>query len=69
MKIVVADANLVPHRERFETALPGAIMYPIRAERERSAGSRGSPSPRRPRAIHETHLARTIPRATGRGLG
>ena len=24
MKIVVADANLVPHRERFESALPDA---------------------------------------------
>jgi phosphoglycerate dehydrogenase-like enzyme len=24
MKVVVADANLVPHRERFEAALPGA---------------------------------------------
>src|SRR4051812_14021869 len=24
MKIVVADANLVPHRERFEAALPDA---------------------------------------------
>ena len=24
MKIIVADANLVPHRERFESALPHA---------------------------------------------
>ena len=25
MKILVADANLVPHRERFEAALPPGV--------------------------------------------